>query len=299
MRFLKDPLWQFVGVTVSLLALAATLYLNFSAKPHRSLRVDILSNSPLVSVNADIAGDIQIVYKERPVRTLSLILLRLENAGNEPIVETDFSEPIHISLSPEAEIGEVTVQETRPEGIPLQPELTSPNQVQLARVLLNPGDQAILKILAVNNDGTLAIDARIAGISQIEVLSLLEGGQSASQTGSGQVLLLLLVAMGVFFGAVLIWDSKPIMRWRMSRLGFDPALHFYTTAQETMMKGRPTPQRMQLVVSFLKRACDWDPAYLEKVQSDPHFHPLKGYARYESFVQLHSKPKPGGAPPRI
>src|SRR5687768_3163626 len=115
MKIIKDPVWQFVGAVVAVIALIVTVGIYVIDRPVKRLQVQILSNSPLVSVNTDISPRIRILYEDKPVQTLSLILLRFENVGNEPIRVGDYSEPIRILLSPSAEVGEVTVQETKPE----------------------------------------------------------------------------------------------------------------------------------------------------------------------------------------
>jgi hypothetical protein len=119
MGILKNPVWQFVGVMVAVVAIAVTVVLYYNGRPVKKLQVDILSNSPLISMSTDTPKEIQILYKAKPVQTLSLILLRLANTGTEPIKESDYSEPVRVSLSSSAEIGEVILQETRPDGIPL------------------------------------------------------------------------------------------------------------------------------------------------------------------------------------
>ena len=141
-----------------------SLALYFNGRPVKKLRVEILSNSPLVSIDTAMAKEMQVLYKGVPVQTLSLILLKFANAGTEPIKESDYSEPIRVLRSQSAAVGEVSIQETRPDGIKLTPTVRASNQVELARVLLNPGDQAVLKILALNNDSTLKISARIVGV---------------------------------------------------------------------------------------------------------------------------------------
>jgi hypothetical protein len=141
-----------------------SLALYFNGRPVKKLRVEILSNSPLVSIDTAMAKEMQVLYKGVPVQTLSLILLKFANAGTEPIKESDYSEPIRVLRSQSAAVGEVSIQETRPDGIQLTPTVRASNQVELARVLLNPGDQAVLKILALNNDSTLKISARIVGV---------------------------------------------------------------------------------------------------------------------------------------
>ena len=116
MKFLRDPAW--LSVIVAVLALAMSLGLYFNSRPVKKLRVEILSNSALVSINTAMAKDLQVLYKGVAVQTLSLILLKVVNTGTEPIKESDYSEPIRMTMSQSASIGEVSVQETRPDAIP-------------------------------------------------------------------------------------------------------------------------------------------------------------------------------------
>ncbi|MGH2605063.1 MAG: hypothetical protein ACRDG5_00590, partial [Anaerolineales bacterium] len=221
--------------------------------------------------------------------TLSLILLRIENTGNQPILEGDFNQPIRLSISPTAAIGEVSVQETRPTGILLTPSLISSSEVRLSPTLLNPGDQAIIRILAVNNHGTLSIDARIAGLPQLEVHSVLQESAPASQAISNRIGQAVIVFVVILAIGLKVWDSRPFMRWRREHRGFDPAQHFYIAAQDTMVKNTDRRERWPSVVASLKQACERDPSYIHKAQSNPLFIPLKGYERYEAFVRHHSQ----------
>jgi hypothetical protein len=301
MSFLKNPVWQFVGVLVTFIAAVVSVIFYISDRPVKKLHVDILSNSPLVSINAEVPKEIQILYKGKPVQTLSLILLKLANTGTEPIRESDYSEPIRMSLSQSAEIGEVVVQETKPDGIPIAPTVVASNQVQLAKFLFNPGDQAVLKILALNNDSTLDIKARIAGVHQIEIQSVLVErsnalGNRPLRTWEFLILLFIIVAFAVV--AVLIWESRKVMKWRQKKLGFDPASYYYTQAQRAMLRVSsstpPTIQILNVATYFLDKAFTWDNAYVKKATNDALFSSLQGYERYRVVVDKHKSQNTDG-----
>jgi hypothetical protein len=289
MKFLKDPIWQFVGVIVSIIAIVVTWYVYVDERPYKNLRVEILSNDPLISINSDVAKEIQVLYKNSPVESLSLILLKFENTGNEPIREIDYSEPIRIALSENAEIGEVTIQETRPNGILLTPSVIEKNKVQLAEVLLNPGDQVVLKILAINNDGTLNISTRIAGISDIEIQSVLENGTPANKSTNALVALLCIGIDILFLISLSAWNSRKVIAWRKEKLGFDPARYYYVEAQDKMLKGAPTPDRMRIAIDHLRTCFSWDKSYLQKAQADPIFSHLHQYELYQILIKEYSQ----------
>ena len=298
MKIFKDPAWQFIGVIVAVIALIASVVIYLIDRPVKRLQVQVLSNSPLISINTDISSQIQILYKDKPVQTLSLILLRLENIGNEPIKEADYSEPIRILLSSKSEVGEVTIQETKPAGIDLNPRVIATNQIELTKALLNPGDQVVVKILALNNDGTLGVEARIAGISNIEILSALDDGDSTSNTSSSSEARRVLSAMGIvaaIFLSIFIWNSTRVVEWRKSYFGFDPARHYYTMAQESILSKDNSIGNISNTIKYLRAAFSWDNSYIQKAQNDPLFSHLQEYENFKAIVdkykQNESEPK--------
>jgi hypothetical protein len=285
MKILKDPTWQFVAVVVAVLALAAAVVIFLVGRPVRRLQVQILSNSPLISVSASISPQIQVLYRARPVQALSLILLRFENVGNQPIREGDYSAPIRILLSPKAEVGEVTVQETKPAGISLNPTVSAANQVEIGRTLLNPGDQAVVRILALNNDGTLRVSARIAGITELKIFSALEGGtQSARPERERAAVLALLGALVLTVFAIMVWHSRAVVDWRRRRLGLDPAGLYYSRAQEAMLSKDPSTGGTGSAIRFLGKAFSWDRSYVERAQNDPLFAHLREYDKFKAVL---------------
>ena len=286
MKFLKDPVWQFIGVIIAILAIITSVVLYLQDKSVKELQIDVLSNSPLISIDGDIQKGIQVFYKDKPVQTLSVILLKIENTGNEPIRRADYSEPISVSLSPEAEIGEVEIQETLPDGIPLAPIIESSNKVELAKTLLNPGDQAILKILALNNDGTLIVDARIVGISEIVIQPALENNTSKQDN-----IFLYIVFIGSALSIVLgvVWDSNKIMAWRKKHFGFDPANHYYELAQKEITSGAITTGVKNTTIMYLRHAFSWDSNYIQKAENNPLFQVIHVCEEYKELLAKYDK----------
>jgi len=292
MRILKDPVWQFIGALVAIAAIVVSVALYYKSRPVKTLRIDILSNSPLVSLNTDIPKELQILYRGKSVQTLSLILLRLANTGTEPIRESDYSEPIRVSVSQNAEIGQVLVQETRPDGIYLAPTIIANNQVELAKVLLNPGDQAVLKILVLNNDKTLKVNARIAGVRDLELQSVLERSDISSKASAA--MWALYVFLGLCGFVILFFSishSRKIIEWRIKRFGFDPALYFYTQAQEAMLRGSSST-RISNVIRWLDRAFRWDNSYIERAKNESLFSDIHGYHRFLALIEKYKAVAP-------
>lgn len=290
MKFLRNPTW--LTVLLGVLAIAMSLALYFYGRPVKKLRVEILSNSPLVSTNTDMAKELQILYKGVPVQTLSLILLKVANTGTEPIKESDYSEPIRVTMSQSASIGEVTVQETRPDGVDLAPTVSASNQVALAKVLLNPGDQAVLRILALNNDATLKITARIVGLSAMDIQSVFERNDKIPGSLAVVLLGVIIIAL-LLIPASFIWQSRRVMEWRRKRFGFDPARYYYTLAQGgvlTLPFSKDTVSAsgtLTQAIGNLDKAFTWDITYMERIKDDRLFSQLLGYEKYKDVIAKH------------
>lgn len=288
MKFLT-PAW--LGVYVGVLAIAVTLALYINGQPVKRLRIEVLSNSPLVSIDTAMAKELQIMYKGLAVQSLSLILLRIANTGTEPIKETDYSDPIRITISETASVGEATVQETQPDSIQLAPTVAPRNQVALAKALLNPGDQAVIRILALNNDSTLKITARIVGVSTLDIQSVLDRkdtkGLNQNAVLSGALILVLLILSVAF-----LWQSTSVIQWRRRHFGLDPARYFYTLAQGGMLTlssstNEKASMALTQVVRNLDKALTWDITYMQRVEADPLFSKLLSYEKFKDVVAKH------------
>src|SRR5688500_17426637 len=88
MRVLTDPAW--LGAIGSILAIVISLYVYRRQKNVKSLSYEILSENPLLSVDAELQGKIQVLYNGNPLENIHLILIRFTNDGNIPILASDY-----------------------------------------------------------------------------------------------------------------------------------------------------------------------------------------------------------------
>lgn len=286
MKFFRDPVWQFVGVVIGLGAIVLAVVLSRTERQVSELQIEILSNSSLVNVDGDVTGDIEIVYRDQPVNTLSLILLRIENSGNVPIRDSDYSEPIVIAVSPDAEIGEFTIVETEPKGINITVEKISPYQIELSNALLNPGDQVLLKILALDNDDSLDITARIVNVSELQIVSGLVEPDTVQKIGFWDVVLFVLVVSGflLYVALIYVWTENIdiVVRLRHKLFGLDPAFYHYEQARRWIL--RDTTGSLREAYLSLGKAIKRDQGYAQKAQSDPRFTKLRELGLLDEIV---------------
>jgi hypothetical protein len=112
---------------------------------------------------------VQILFDGAPVTEVRLVIITVNNWGNEPIRVDDFERPLRFSWSEPAKILAAEVIEVNPES--LQPTIkTGASEIVMDPLLLNPGDQFQIKTL-INQVSKLLVDARVVGVKRITVAS--------------------------------------------------------------------------------------------------------------------------------
>ena len=174
-QLLRDPMWQAVAAAITLLGiltsitLAVVVYL--LQRRRKELGYRLLSQTRVVSVEAEIGEKVLILYEGQLVRDVHLVLLEVVNSGNQPIVRDDYQCPLNIGLGHGARVLTAELVESEPEGLSAWPVLTeSPDLVHVHPLLLNPGDWFKLKMLVSEFGGTLDVSTRIVGVKEIREL---------------------------------------------------------------------------------------------------------------------------------
>lgn len=60
MDFLRDPIWQFFGAAIGVVAIIASLYIFFRQRITKSLGYEILTQTELLSIKSEIRGKVQV-----------------------------------------------------------------------------------------------------------------------------------------------------------------------------------------------------------------------------------------------
>lgn len=166
---LRDPLWQFIGVIFAVLAIFITLVLYRRQRSRKALSYEIVSRTPLLSIREEVKKKLQILFNGNPVQQVHLILVKIINSGNIPILETDFERPIRLIFGHEAQILTTEVVQTRPHSLHVSVKIEDKN-VMILPTLLNQGDEIELKML-VSKFNAIEVDGRIVGVKNIEKVS--------------------------------------------------------------------------------------------------------------------------------
>lgn len=160
---LRDPLWQFISIVV---AISIPIAFYFLQRNYKELSYEIVSATPLISKSKEIEGNLKIIYKDKTVDNIYLIIIKLINSGNVPINRNDYESPIVFSFNPNIGIIQADVIKNEPDSIKSIISIDS-NKLLIEPLLLNESDSITFKVILSVFDGYIKADARIYGIKDI------------------------------------------------------------------------------------------------------------------------------------
>lgn len=166
MDLLRDPGWQAAGALISLLALPFTYWLYLCGLRHKRLGFGVVSVSRLMSADDGLQRRLTVLVDDEPATNVHIVVLCIRNIGTEPIDTKDFEREMRIAFH-DAIILSAEVVSRQPGN--LEPRLCArPREIVAYPLLLNAHDELIVQVLTSGEPAAVDIDARIAGISQID-----------------------------------------------------------------------------------------------------------------------------------
>lgn len=165
---LRDPIWQFVGVIISLVALAVAIAAVRSQLLRKSIAYFYAHERPVFYLfNPELEERLKITLDGREVEKLSTFSLHIFNNGNIAVPPSDFVVPIAIAFPADSRIFGVSVTEASPANLAVS--ITGiDQQFVIAPLLLNPGDEFTVQFLVERTDDSSplepVVNARIAGV---------------------------------------------------------------------------------------------------------------------------------------
>jgi hypothetical protein len=177
-EFITDP--RYLAPLATCLAIIVSSILWFISFRKKQLSYEILSNTPLISVKDEVKGKVKILFEEKPVSDVHLVLLKIINSGHISIRSNDFEGRLAVLLDPSVQILMAEVAETNPKNLdwrskggdgpqPLIEKMEN-NAVFLRPVLLNKRDYIILKMLVSHFSKDIAMEGHIEGITEVNEL---------------------------------------------------------------------------------------------------------------------------------
>src|SRR5947207_8214489 len=98
MDFLRDPVWQFVGALIGIVALIISVVIFKAQTNKKELFYEVVTLLPLSSFNLSRKVRSQIIFGEEVLNEANYIHMKIWNGGTTPITTTDFESPLKVTF---------------------------------------------------------------------------------------------------------------------------------------------------------------------------------------------------------
>jgi len=183
----RDPLWQFIGAALALLATVLAAFFEWKRRQKRELSYFIVARRAFAREFAT-SNRIQVTFDSRLVTNVRIVDFGVVNTGNQPILREDFTSPISGVFGEGAEVLSIEPIMLIPSNIEvrirwrneLEPCLPA-GALLLDPTLLNPKDAIILRCI-VAGATHLKLSARIVGIHSLTPMNVLQAYIAGTET---------------------------------------------------------------------------------------------------------------------
>lgn len=162
---LRDPVWQFVGVLVTVIAIVITLILFRKQQKKKALEYRVLTSAPIFR-NPVGSDKFELLFEKKPIESVQLIIVRIVNTGNVEINPNDYHDHIAVEFSPGSSILSAEITQTSPAELTSAARISA-NRVVFPPVLLNPEDWFTVQCLIASFKEGIKVSGRISGVKQI------------------------------------------------------------------------------------------------------------------------------------
>ena len=165
--------WEFVSIVIAVLGILVSVVIPLLQRDLKKLEVNVVSATSLIDLNDAIKDKVQVLYEDKPVTNLSVINVRIRNSGNQPILPSDYVQPLTLVFPTGTVIAEAIVTESKPLNIGMTIQVEE-NKVSLSKALLNQEDETTVSIFTINSTYDLksipfTMNGRLVGVKQIEL----------------------------------------------------------------------------------------------------------------------------------
>jgi hypothetical protein len=177
MSFLHDPTLQFVvNVGVALLGIfftsIITVVIYRRQQTRKGITYKVISDTPILSLKEEVKGKIKVLFGTKPINNVRLVIVKIWNSENTPILPSEYIDPIRLGFGGNVEILDAEILEAIPQDIKDNVKASLKLNIEsviLEPLLLNSRDSITLKVLLAQTPLTkeLKINARIVGVNQI------------------------------------------------------------------------------------------------------------------------------------
>lgn len=166
MEFLRDSIWQFVGVIIGLASVGVGIWIYLLQRKKKGLAYRILARNELLTANEEIRGRVKVLFDKKPVQDVILLVVQISNNGNLPILPSDFFGELTIAFEETTKILSVEITKCSPTSF--KPELVlRTKSISILPTLINSKDFLTIKFLLSQYKDEIKIRARIVGAEEV------------------------------------------------------------------------------------------------------------------------------------
>lgn len=205
LELLRDPLWQFIGAMLAVAALGASFLIYQLQRSRKAITYEVISRTNLLTVREELEGKLQVLYEGEPAKSLTLIVLKVWNSGNQPILSVDFERPLSFCTGKASRLLTAAVTYVEPPELVAEFEAAE-NFLIVKPGLLNSGDAVTFKLLVRDASSSLCPDARIVGVKSVRRAG---EGSKVSPILATTAMVLLAAGFYLFLANVPRAENKP------------------------------------------------------------------------------------------
>lgn len=147
-----------------------------------AIDVRVLGKSVVISRPEEIEG-LVVSYNGETLNELSKISINVANVGRMPIQEKDVSSPLAVRFSDGTSVIDAAIDDRYPENLEVSMAFNRAEGVVVLNFpLLNPGDSITFSALSKTKNIDFEANARIAGLSRLEVVKVSPQDEAARKT---------------------------------------------------------------------------------------------------------------------
>jgi len=163
-----DSTTQFaIMAGLTIVTIITSVFFYIQQRQRKTLSCEHISITPLLSIEDEIKSDLVIEYKGKRVQQVHLAMYRISNSGNIPIKTEDYEgRPLKLAFSDKTQILSSEIIEQDPPNLKISVRVHG-NSIFLDPVLLNGGDNFVIKSLITNYERSPELDGRIVGVRKI------------------------------------------------------------------------------------------------------------------------------------
>jgi hypothetical protein len=136
-------------------------------RQRKVFKYKVISGYSLFDVDKQFSDRVKILFDDKPVDRVSLIVIELRNSGWVPIEDKDFFTPVEVSFGEKAEIMSIETDETRPKDMGIV-TVDLGSKLRIEPTLFNRGDFVCLKVLVRGYTNRVTVSGRIKGVPKIK-----------------------------------------------------------------------------------------------------------------------------------